>query len=108
MLFYCINSIFSSGVLSIFMSGNFVYKYLVFEAAQALHSSQSRLCCFVGLLLRDVLNGSTTALSVDAGKQVQHFIDSLSTLRRESLISYLFEVFLNLQSIGENNEEVLK
>lgn len=71
------------------MSGNCVYKYFVFEGAQALHSSQSRLCCFVGLLLRDVLNGSTIQLCVDAGKQEQHFY-RFTLYAEERIIDFLF------------------
>lgn len=58
------------------------------------------------------LNGSTTALQENslcvytlASERVQHFMDSLCTPRRTALISYLFEVCLNLQSSQANNEK---
>lgn len=97
--------------------GNLVYKFSVLETAHSHYTAVKAGCVvWLGLHLRDVLNGSTTAfarkhsLSVHARKWVYHFygFTPFWGVRRRELISCLFEVCLNLQSIQANNKKLLK
>lgn len=95
---------------------NDVYKCSVLEAARRRYIAVKAGCVVrVGLHLRtrcsQWINNSLVrkpSLCVHVRKWVQHFMDSLGTPRRAELISYLFEVCLNLQSIPANNKKVLK
>lgn len=87
----------STGVLSVDMSGNFVYKFSVLETAHRRYIALKAGCVvWVGLRLCDVLNGSTTAfreekqpLCVRAQKRVQHFY-GFTRYTAESRIDFLF------------------
>lgn len=96
------------------MPGICVQMFCIRNSTQALHSSQSRLCCLGWSPLTwhsQWINNSFAekqSVSVRACNWAQHFMDLLHTLRRAALISYLLEVYLNLQSSQANNEKVLK
>ena len=91
-----------------------VQMFRIRSGTQALHRTQSRLWCLGWSPLTwctQWINNRFSrkrSLCIHAGKWVQHFMDSLLTLRGTALISYLFEVCLNLQSAQAKNEKVLE